>query len=350
MPHNAIGMSRAELAAPTARIKTTLVRGILDNAYSVAAPQMGVNDNVNLDDLLVKRPGGIVRTKGVENPGQSIMPFNVEYIGDRMLQVMQYMDQARAQTTGTLLASQGLQSDQFEKETAARFNGVQDASQAKIELVARVIAETAYKRMYSGIAWLVSQYQTTEVEMMILGKPLTINPANWKHRHTVRSSIGLGSGDGERTTETLSAIYNLQSQLIAQGSPLVDQVKIYNTLDSMLKSLDIHNTGEFFNNPEKPEQLLQAENEILKKQMQQMQQALEQSQDDFQKAAQVTAQAKLIEAQGKAGLEAAKITENVRQFDIKTVQDKNQADQKAAIELTKIEANTNKDIPGSLIR
>ncbi|MCZ6898344.1 MAG: hypothetical protein O7D95_06545 [Betaproteobacteria bacterium] len=360
MPHTAIGISRAELAAPTARIKTALIRGIADNSYGHNAPQMGVNENVNQDDLLTKRPNGIVRVEGKENPGNSLFPINIEYIGDKALQVVQYFDNARAQTTGTLLASQGLQGDTFEKETATRFTGVQEKGAEKIELVVRVIAETAYKRLYNGLAWLVSQYQTTEVEIKVLGKPLTVNPANWKHKHLATSTIGLGAGDGERTTETTSAILSLQRQLKAEGSVLVDDVKIYNSIDSMLKTLDIHNTAEFFNNPEVPDQLLKAQNEILTSTVQQLQQILEQSQNPLAEAETIKAQAQantnqtraqvsLITANSKAQLDAAKLRQSGQQFNQEQALKQRQGDQKIAVELTKIEANTDKNVPGSLI-
>lgn len=358
--HTAIGISRAELAAPTARIKTALIRGLADNTYAHNAPQMAINENVNQDDLLTKRPSGIVRVEGTQNPGQSLFPINVDYIGDKALQVIQYFDQSMAKTTGNLLASQGLQGDTFEKETATRFTGIKEQGAEKIELVARVIAETAYKRLYNGLAWLVSQYQTTEVEIMVLGKPLTVNPANWKHRHFAKSTIGLGAGDGERTTETISAILSLQQQLKAEGSPLVDEVKIYNSIDSMLKTLDIHNTAEFFNNPEVPDQLLKAENEILKGTVEQLEQILEQQQNPLAEAetikaqaqastAQTRAQVSLITANSKSQLDIAKLRQDGDQFTQEQALKQRQGDQKVAVELTKIEANTNKNVPGSLI-
>jgi len=364
MSHNAIGLSRAELTLPSARIKTTLLRGMLDNSYAHNAPQIGVNENVNYDDLLTKRPNGIVRTRGEANPGQSIFPINVDYIGDRALQVVQYADQAKAQTTGTIIASQGLGSDDFGKETATRFNGVQDASKAKIELVARVIAETAYKQLYSGIAWMVSQYQTTEMEIMVLGKPLSVNPSNWKFKHQVKSTIGLGSGDGDKNSQSLSGIYAIQQQLLAAGSPLVDQVKIYNTLDATLKSLDIQNTSQFFNNPERQEQLVVAENEVLRSTVQQLQVALQQLQaqaaNPLAEAETIKAQAKLVEAQSKQQIEVAKLAEDARQFDVDTQQSAQQfvidaaqkqetQDQKTAVELTKLEVENNQNIPGSIV-
>jgi hypothetical protein len=349
MPHSIYGKSRAEITAPTAKIKTALVRGIADNSYAHNAPQLGINDKVNQDDLLVKRPNGMVRVDGDQNPGQSIFPINIEYIGDKALQVVQYFDQARAQTTGANMANQGLQADQFEKETATRFEGVKDASQAKIELVARVIAETAYSRMYAGIAWMVSQYQTTEAEIMVLGKQLTVNPSKWRFQHRTRSTIGLGAGDGERSGETLSTIYNLQQQLKATGSPLVDEVKIYNTLENLLKSVDIHNTAEFFNNPERPDQLVVAENEALRGIVEQLQLQVQQLQNPLLQPEIIKAQSKAQTDNKKLAIDAAKLDEDRRQFDISTAQDQFQKNQDVAVDLTKLEANTGKNIPGSTI-
>jgi hypothetical protein len=347
--HSAIGISRAEITAPTALIQTTLKRGLLDNSYAHNSPQIGINDNVNVDDLAVRRPGGLVRVAGENNPGQSIFGMNIEYVGAQALQVIQYMDQSRAQTTGTLMASQGLHSDQFAQETAARFNGVQDASKSKIELVARVIAETAYKSLYDGLAWMVSQFQNTDVEIMVLGKALTVNPSNWKFKHFAKSTIGLGAGDGERTTETITGILNLQRQLKAEGSPLVDDSKIYNSIDSLLKSLDIHNTVEFFNNPAQPEQLIRAENEAMKAALQQAQQMLQQMQNPLAEAEKIKAEASLIGKKSDRDLNAAKLLENQRQFDVSAEQKAISDKQKLAFDLTKLEADTNKDIPGSLI-
>lgn len=349
MPHSVEGISRGELTEPTAELKTALIRGVLDNSYSHNAPQVGVNENVNYDDLLTKRPNGIVRTSGKENPGQSIFPFNVEYIGDKALQVVQYADQARAQTTGNLLASQGLSADQFEKETATRFEGVQEEGKAKIELVARTISETAYIRLYSGLSKLLSIYQTTEVEIMVLGRPLKTKPANWKFEHSVRSTVGLGAGDGEKSSDVLTGVLSLQRSLLQEGSPLVDQEKIYNTIDALMQSLDIHSVNQFFNNPDRPEQLIIRQNELLQAAVQQLQAELQQIQNPLTESEQIRAQAKLIEAQAKQQLEVAKLSENARQFNIKTEQSNKQHNQNTAVSLTKIEADTNKDIPGSMI-
>jgi hypothetical protein len=349
MPQTMVGKGRVEITEPSAELKTALVRGLLDNTYAHNAPQIGVNDNVNIDDLIIKRPNGLVRTKGDNNPGQSIMPINVSYIGGECLQVVQYADQARAQTTGSLLSSQGLSADTFEKETATRFNGVQDQSAAKIELVVRNIAETAYLRLYTGLAKLISIYQTTEVEIMVLGRPLKTNPADWKFKHSAKSTVGLGAGDGDKSSESLGLILSIQQQMQAAGSPLVDEVKIYNTVDSLLQSMDISDVGQYFNNPERPEQLLTAQNEIMTKMVQALQQQIQEMQNPLAEAETIRAKEKLVATQARAMIETQKLEENRRQFNIKTVQSTQQHDKDIAVDLTKIEAETNKNIDGALI-
>src|SRR5207237_4112959 len=65
--HRFFGRSIADLILDIQRIKTALLRGMLDNLYLHNNPRVEVSEShaseTTLDDLLVSRPGGIVRTK-----------------------------------------------------------------------------------------------------------------------------------------------------------------------------------------------------------------------------------------------------------------------------------------------
>lgn len=344
MPHKAIGLCRADIAKPTARAKTAILRGVNDNIYAVNNPRIAANKNVNMDDLLVMRPNGIIRTADDSNPGQNMFPVEIPYIGDKALQVIQYWDQSRAQTTGSLMASQGLNADDLGKETATRFEGVQDSSQSKVELVARVMAETGFRELYEGVAWLDSQFQNTEVEVEILGKELKTNPADWKYNHHVVSKVGLGAGDDERLLQTMSSLWVLHQQLQQTQSPMTDEVKRYNILKTMVNASGLPEENEYFNDPEKPEQLLQAENEILNQIVPVLQEQLQSIQNPLAEAETIKAQAKLVEAQGKQQTEIAKAMEQQRQFNIETAQKQDQFMKNLALKITDLELSFNKDI------
>ena len=349
MPHKAIGQGRAEQVTKTAAIKTALQRQMLDNGYMVNNPKFGVNANVNLDDVLSDKIGGVVRVKGETNPGQNVFPFAVPSIAQESLLLLQHMDQLKAAAVGTQMASQGLNADQIGKETATRFEGVEQAAMAKIELVARVIAEVGYRKLYTGIAWMVTRFQDTEREFSVLGKGLKSNPSKWKFDHQLVSEVGLGAGDNEAIVDNMTGIYNVQQQLLAQGSPLVDQVKIFNTLNKLTNALELKDTSQFFNDPNEPDQLLLAQNEQLNQMVLTLQQQLQAAQNPLAEAEAVKREGEIAIAQGKLQLEAAKLEEDRRQFDIEAAQKGRQHQDDTALKLTDMELKSGKNVPGSVV-
>ena len=338
MPHSAIGRSRAEITAPVQYVKTHLNRGVLNNIYKVNAPGFAVDDStqsgVDLDDLLTQRLDRIVRCKG--NPAEKIMPLVTPYIGDKALQVLQYWDSSRAQTTGSLMASQGLSVDDLHKETATRFTGIEDASEAKVELVARVYAETGFRELFEGLAWLVGHYQDEATEIRILGKPLTINPSDWQYEHNCVSNVGLGAGDNQEVLTNMGGLLSIQSGLQSINSPLTDAQKTYNVLKKMVKAMGYSKVSDFFNDPARPDQQVLAENEQLKKILQMAQQAM---QDPATAQAKIKAEAQVAvdtqRHQGEMAIAAAKL-----QGDLQLQMDKQRAD--LQLQMEKQQADMNK--------
>lgn len=289
MPHMAIGRSRTEIAKPTQKFKTHLVRGMADNIYSVSRPSFVINDmdgkgagSVEMDDLLTERLGRIIRVDGPV--AGNIMPVETPFVGDKILMTVQYVDAARAQTTGSLMAQQGLNKDALYRETATRFDGVSDQSEAKIELVARNLAETGFRELYEGMAWLVAHYQDDVAEMAVLGKTITIDPRKWKYEHYCTSSVGLGAGDTQEMIANMSGLFTTLKGLQAEGSLLVDSKKVFNAGAKLIKLMGIHNVPDYLNDPESEPEQLMALLEQSMKQNQQLRQAIDQMQPEMIRA------------------------------------------------------------------
>ncbi len=351
MPHKAIGRSRAEVTYPYQLQKTSLQRGMNDNIYMVNNPRNVVHPDVDLDDMLTVRTNGIVRMDEDTSvlPGNAVFPLQIPYIGQQALQVLQYVDQSRAQTTGALLANQGLEADKLNQETATRFNGIKDSSDAKIELIARNYGETGFRKLYEGIAWLVSRYQNTETEFRVLGKALTVNPKGWKYNHSVQSNVGLGAGDNEKSMQTLQGFYGIQQQLKGQGSTLTDDKDIYNTLSRMVEGAGFPRVSEFFNDPEEPVETLKAENEILNGMVVQLQEQMQLMQNPLAEAEEIKAQTSLIQAQGKAQLDLLSMKQDQEQFNREQAESRIKFEKELALKLTDLELKYSKDVPGALV-
>ena len=350
MPHKAIGRSRAEITYSTQLQKTALVRGMNDNIRISQRPRNVVHPDIDLDDMLTYRDNGVIRMEDDTKilPQNAVMPLVIPYTGDKTLQVIQYVDQARAQTTGALLPNQGLDADKITSETATRFNGIKDSSDAKVELIARNYAETGFRKLYEGIAWLASRFQDSQTEIRVLGKQLTVNPTSWKYKHHIQSNVGLGAGNNEKSVESLQGLYAIQSQLKAQGSTLTDESDIYNTLKRITDGLGFPRVDEFFNNPEEPDETLKAENEILNNMVVQLQEQMQSLQNPLAEAEVIKAQSKAETDNKNAALKIAQLQEQIRQFDVETVQTANKQQSDTALAITQMELDNNTDLPGGL--
>lgn len=92
MPYKVIGLSFYDLVEDLQRIKTALTRQVLDNVYLTNVPRNAVMEGqVNLDDLLNPKPGGVVRIKPGANP-DAIRPLTVPFMADAGLSLIQFVD------------------------------------------------------------------------------------------------------------------------------------------------------------------------------------------------------------------------------------------------------------------
>lgn len=350
IPYSSIGMSRAEAVYETQRQKTSLLRATFNNIHAVGEPRNVIHSDIDLDDMLTRRSDSVVRLDSDSKilPSQAVFPLVVPYVGDKTMQVMQYVDHMRSQKTGVLLSNQGLDYDKISNETAARFNGIKDSGDAKVELMVRNYAETGVKKLFEGIAWTASRYQNTEVETLVLGEELSVKPTSWKYNHKVEAKVGLGAGDNERLVEARQGIYSIQQQLKQAQSPIVDDEGIYKNLIGITEGLGFNSSERLFNNPLEPEELLRSQNEQLNNMVLQMQEQISSLQNPLAEAETIKREGDIAIAQGKLALDAAELAEKQRQFDIKTAQSQNQFNKKTAVDITKIEVENNKDIEGGI--
>ena len=351
MPHKAIGRSRAEITYETQRQQTFLARGINDNIRAVLRPRHVVHPDLDLDDMLNIVDNGVIRMDDDTDvlPQNAIMPLVVPYIGDRALQVVQYVDQKRAKTTGALMSNQGLDADKLATETATKVNAINDEGEAKIELIARNYAETGFRKLMEGIAWLASRYQDTATEFRVLGKALTVNPSGWKYNHHVQSKVGLGAGSNERLVQARQAIYTIQSQLKMSGSKIVDEEGIYKNLAAMTDGLGFNRSEQLFNNPEEPGETLKAENEQLNQMVLQMQEQIQAMKNPLAEAEEIKQQAFLIKAQSDAQIKVAQLESDSQQFQATFAQQNKEFQENMARQLTELELKYGSDVPGSTV-
>jgi hypothetical protein len=247
MPHEHLGVSSYDMVADLARLKTALMRSFMDAKYLSTAPRMVVNvDSVNVDDLLVSRPGGIIRTTGV--PGNDVFPLLTPDTGASALQGLEYLDSVRENRTGYTRYAQGMDSDSLINKTATGLMQATSQSQLRLEMISRTIAETLLRDLFRIVHALTLKHSTKDEKVRLKNKWVSISPRSWVKRTDLQISVGLGSGTGDQVLQKLMALNPLMQQAMQMGLAGIDEA--YNYGSEILKAAGFKNPDRFLKPPE----------------------------------------------------------------------------------------------------
>lgn len=245
MPHRHIGRSYADLIMDLQLIKSTIMRQILDNMYLANNGRHAVSERVNLDDLLVSRPGGIVRVQG--DPAGAIMPLQHPILGPAAFSMVEYIDTMRENRSGVTKYNQGLDSNSLNK-TATGMTQIMNASQQRIELVARLFAETGVKDLFLIVHAMCRKHSQKAEVMRLRNSWVPIDPRQWKRRTDLQISVGLGTGNKDQMLQHLMMILQSQREAIQIG--IASPKNIYNALVKLTQNAGFKNPDEFWTDPE----------------------------------------------------------------------------------------------------
>ncbi|MFM0263317.1 portal protein [Paraburkholderia sediminicola] len=251
MPHRHVGISYYDLLNDLQVIKTTLFRQALDNIYISNNQRTAVNwRTVNVQDLLVSRPGGIVRVDGPVS--DNIVPFQQpSNLMQQILPAMEYCDLQREMRTGIGKDTMGVDGDALQDVTKGGQLAAMSAAAAKVELVARLLAE-GVKDIFQKIHNLLRRHQDEQMTIMLTNRQwLTSNPAEWRERSELVVNVGLGSGNREEARANVMLLGQAQKELAPFG--LVGPKQAYNTFRKVSHLLGFENPTEFAMDPDSQE-------------------------------------------------------------------------------------------------
>ncbi len=253
IPHKFFGDSLADRTTDLQLIKTTITRQMLDNLYLTNnARVVAVEGQVNLDDLLTSTAGGVIRAKSPN----AVQQLVVQNVAAQAFPMLQYLDTVQSKRTGVSDATQGLDPSILQNVTAAAVASMQQAGAGKIELMARIFAETGVKSLFQGILHLLCKYQDKPRLVRMRGEFVEFDPRTWANQYDVAINVGLGAGNRQEQMAMLSMVLAKQEQLIAQygpANPYVSPAQYRSTLGRMVEIAGFKDSAEFYK-PITPEQ------------------------------------------------------------------------------------------------
>lgn len=275
--HAFFGDCPADRAIQPQKLRTRTIRSIEDNMLLSVNQRMYVNTsaNVNIDDVLDSRAGGIIRGQG--DASTAIQPIVQPNLGAPAYQFNEYIGSWAENRTGFNRYSAGTDQNALNK-TKGGMEMLTAKADMRTELIARFFG-VGVKHLMAKVLKLSIQHQNVAEMIKINGQFVPINPSEFRNQFNVKINVGLGSGSKEQQMARIMAVGQLMLGPGIQAGVVMPQ--------HVSELIRLAVEANEFKNPEKfvsPEpvgmppnpQAYNEEKQQIQQQMQQMQEQMQQ--------------------------------------------------------------------------
>lgn len=253
-PFKFTGVSIPELVGEFQAVKTALFRQILDNVsyQNNGAWLVNRNAGVDINALLNMRPNTIVRSNITSGAVVPLTPPNLQGYPLTMIELVDSMLQKR---TGVTSYNQGLDANSLNK-TATGITKIMDASVQRIELQARVMAETGIKPAFQKILMLNQQFMDQTVVIRVFNKPLEISPDDLIGDFDV--SVDVGGATSKNETRVQQMMMLIQSSSLMMSTGVMRPQNIYEICKKIMEIWEWKDYDKYLSDPDETALIQQA--------------------------------------------------------------------------------------------
>ena len=243
--HKFYGLSIADMVMDIQLIKSTLMRGVLDNTYLANNGRTAIQEGmVNLEDLLSSRSGGVVRTQGP--PANVAMPMPYTPLPPQTLEVMAQLDSMRKERTGVSQDTMGLESNVLANGRTGVINQSFDMAQMRTELIARIFADIGLKSVMRDLHAILQKNQNKQKWIQLRGEWVDVRPDEWRTRYNMTVNVGLGSGNKDRQMQSVMQVIGLQKE-----SQNVSPEGVFAAQNKLVELSGLGDGNKYFDDPVK---------------------------------------------------------------------------------------------------
>lgn len=248
LPHRHVGLCPADTVADIQQIKTAILRQGLDNLYLSNNPRTFVVPGmVNLDDVLISRPGGAIRGKNGAIFGQHIAPLATPFVFPQAMEGLGYMDQVKEQRTGVSNYFTGLDQNALNK-TATGIQQLSTMAAQRVEQIARHFAN-GIEELCSILHEVILKSGHKADTVKLRGQWVTVDPSTWRRRTDFRISVGFAAGNKDALMGRLMMIAQMQEKAMLGGLSFITEENVYETFNEIVKASDMQAPARFSTDP-----------------------------------------------------------------------------------------------------
>jgi hypothetical protein len=265
--HRAIGRSVAELVEDLQELHTALRRYILDNIYYQNNGREIVNPfRINMDDYINNQfPGGRTRTSQDISPADCVHQLDIRPLAPWVLTMIEQVEELKENRTGITRYNQGTDADSLNK-TAHGISQIMTASMQRVDLIARIFAETGVKDLFTAFAQMNIDYGEDEVNFRLNDEWQTVRREDIDVRFDVNANAGIGTGTREMTVQQMLQMLQVCLNQALTSAGVFTPENAYNVLKVIFENLGRKDVDSFVTDPAMAQQQ-QQEAAMMQQQM-----------------------------------------------------------------------------------
>lgn len=256
-PHRFYGESVADKLIEVQKIKTALLRMLLDSGYFALNQRnyvaQGLANDFTIPDLLNNVPGQPVRG---DQPG-AVTPLAAGQLNFDSLAALEYAATMAESRSGIVRNAQGLNPDTLH-DTAGGALALIAAAQKRVRLIARVFAETGIKDLFLGVHQMLrTSYGEgyARPKAKIGNAWQEIDPSSWPKRDEMAIDVGIGSAGREHDLLVATQRLSLTERAIEipGAQALLDPSNVHNQLMAWERAAGSKDPDRYWSDPTTPE-------------------------------------------------------------------------------------------------
>ena len=247
-PHRIwVKRSYAELIGELQDLKVALTRQIMHNVALNNDPKMLLaEDAINIDDYIQGRK--VIRMKSGHSLNEVAMPMPVHPLSPQTFQFLEYIEGQKENRTGITRYNQGLDANSLNK-TATGISAILGQSSQRLELIARMFAETGIYELFRFMVSLNQKFIDQNTVIRLTNKSLKINPEDLTGNFDLVVNAGISIATKESTIMATQTLLTALMQANAGGYMVSTPENIYNLFKKWIESIGFKNYGDYITDP-----------------------------------------------------------------------------------------------------
>lgn len=247
-PHRIwVKRSYAELIGELQDLKVALTRQIMQNVALTNDPKMLLDETaINIDDFVQGRK--VIRMKAGHSLNEVAMPMPVSPLSPQTFTFLEWLEEQKENRTGITRYNQGLDANSLNK-TATGISAILGQSSQRLELVARMFAETGLYELFRFMVSLNQKFIDQATVIRLTNKEMRITPEDLDGSFDLIVNAGISIATKESTIMATQTLLTAIMQANAGGYMISTPENIYNLFKKWIESIGFKNYGDFITDP-----------------------------------------------------------------------------------------------------